>query len=153
MGGDAGGTDTRYRRPALASAEHFVPLGLHATPDGSLVFDPPDPAVVEDVRVLLAACAELRLGEGTRCPVPSLKDQRHKLHLILHTLMTAMGAPDGGEPYQPKTLLATALDRFPQLADFDELAAGSGDPATDPLHEDGTLRDQVEVDWNKGVAL
>ena len=153
MTGDAGGIDTRYRRPALASAEHFVPLGLHATPDRCLVFDPPDAALVQDVRMLLAVCAEQRLTEGTRCPVPSLKDQRHKLHLILHTLMTAMGAPDGGEPYQPKTLLATALDRFPQLADFDELAAGSGDPATDPLHEDGALREQVEVEWNKGVPL
>ena len=150
---DAGESDTRYRRPALASAEHFVPLGLHTTPDGSLVFDPPEAALVEDVRMLLSVCAERRLQEGPRCPVPSLKDQRHKLHLILHTLMTAMGAPDGGEPYQPKTLLASALDRFPQLADFDELAAGSGDPATDPLHEDSALRGQVEVDWNRGPPL
>ena len=139
---------TSPTRPTEGLAGDFIPLGIHATPQGRIAFDQPDDELIEDVRTLLACCAAL--GDAPTNPVTNLKGQQKTLGMILWAVLQEMGAPDGGEPLEPSKLLASAFARFPQFVDFRGLVVDSGDALTDPNHPDAALVAQVEAGFGRG---
>jgi hypothetical protein len=134
----------RYQRSPLANAETIVPVGLHVAPDGSLVFDPPDEELLNDLRLLIAVFAAQypsgsAAGNRFRRTVLPLAAQKAVMSEVIEALLAQMGSPDGGDRYSAATMLASAFDRFPQFADFLDLATGCGDPNVDPAHRDHLL--------------
>jgi hypothetical protein len=134
----------RFRPDPLDSAATFIPVGLHETPHGPLVFDPPEEALIEDLRTLLRACVEE--GAGDDPALLTLEQEYHALNQVLEQLLLAMAAPDSDEVYEPKDMLASAFERFSQFVDFRALAAGTGDPETDPLHPERRMIDETVFD-------
>lgn len=145
-----------YVRPLLAPATNIVPVGIHSAPDGTLAFDSPDEALLEDLRTMIAAFVGHRSADGDaeaasllRGAIGDLGAQRDRMTAIVAGLLEQMGSPDGGTPYQASNMLASAFDRFPMFTDFLGLAAGCGDPAVDPLHEDAKLAQETLPDYSR----
>ena len=143
-----------YARPALADATTTIPIGVHVATDGAIVFDPPDEQLHEDLAVMMAAFCELypKPNETTAysrfaSSTPDLTKQRDYLSDVLAEVLRQMGSPDGAGHYELHNMLASAFDRFPQFADFLELAAGCGDPAVDVLHPDNPLAAKTHFDF------
>jgi hypothetical protein len=139
--------DHRYERAPDARASFMVPLGIHKASDGSLTFDPSDDELQDDLATMIRAFKELHPAENGdpsfEGQVKSLGEQRERMTNIMRGVVGQMGTPDGGDPHEIDTMLASAFDRFPQFVEFSELAAGCGDLVVDPLHEDRELADQI----------
>lgn len=143
----------RYQRSPLADATNMVPVGVHLSSDGAVVFDPPDEELMQDLREMIAVFRELFPTQNdttafmrVKANIKDLASQRDSMAEVLMAILIQMGAPDGGEPHELPKMLASAFDRFPQFVDFLELAAGCGDLAVDPEHPDHPLAKQTEFD-------
>lgn len=144
--------DNTFERDALDQASFMVPLGIHMASNGSVTFDVVDDELTEDVRTMIAAFAEFNpaiVDERTvsNNSVKPLLKQREALTDITKAILRQMGTPDGGNPPDLDTMLASAFDRFPQFTDFRELAAGCGQLGVDPLHEDHALAEQMKPNY------
>lgn len=141
-----------FERDTLDHASFMVPLGIHMTDTGSVTFDVVDDELLEDISTMIAVFAQLNpvVEDGRNIStsnVKTLASQRAALTEITKMILRQMGAPDGGDAQDHDTMLASAFDRFPQFADFRELAAGCGDLEVDPLHEDSALAEQVKPNY------
>lgn len=149
---------TQYQRAPLADATNMVPLGVHLSADGAVVFDPPDSEMNEDLREMIAAFRDLFPTQNdttafmrVKANIKDLASQRDSMAEVLMAILIQMGAPDGGEPHELTKMLASAFDRFPQFGDFLELAAGCGDPSVDPAHPDSPLAAQTQFNYSTTV--
>lgn len=144
--------EARYEPDALEQATFIVPLGVHMAGNGSVTFDVPDDELIEDIRTVIAAFVEFNpenKGKGFVFGdnVLDVGLQRIALTDITKEVLRQMGTPDGGNPPDLDTMLASAFARFPQFVSFQVLAAGSGDLVADPLHTDRVLADQVKANY------